>query len=92
MNTYQVTVDGRTFEVNNVTAQRTSSYGHYSIGADIDGVRCTSSMNSSHLFDNMYREPETAEEVQAMEDAEQQVAIKIIRANELEFDKEQDAA
>jgi hypothetical protein len=83
MKTYQLTVDGATFEVCNVIATRTSSYGRYNIEADIDGKTLTSSMDASYLYDDMYREIDNEEDEQVREDAEISVARIIIRANQL---------
>ena len=73
-----ININGQEFKVSNITAQRTTSYGHYKIGADINGTRHESTMNNSRLFDDMYGQNETQEELEAMEIAEKQVATIII--------------
>jgi hypothetical protein len=83
MSIHKVTVNNAIFEVSNVTATRTSSYGHYNIQADVDGTTYTSSMDASYLYDDMYREVNSDEDAENQADAEIAVARIIIRANQL---------
>jgi hypothetical protein len=83
MSIHTVTVDKATFEVSNVIARKTNSYGHYTIHADIDGKSYTSRMDASYLYDDMYRETDTQEDTERQKDAEIAVARIIIRANQL---------
>ena len=83
MKSHTVTVDNSTFQVSNVIARKTNGYGHYTIYADIDGKLYTSRMDASYLYDDMYRETETDEDIERQNDAEIAVARIIIRANQL---------
>jgi hypothetical protein len=83
MATHTVIVDNITFEVSSVTATRTRRYGHYNIDAVIDGIVHEATMNLSYLYDDMYRETETDEDIERQADAEIAVARIIIRANQL---------
>ena len=83
MTTHTVIIDNATFDVSNVTATRTSSYGHYKIQADIDGTTYTSSMDASYLYDDMYRDIDTDEDVDRQADAEIAIARIIIHTNQL---------
>jgi hypothetical protein len=83
MSIHKVTVDNATFEVSNVIARKTNSYGHYTIHADIDGKLFTSRMDASYLYDDMYREVNSDEDAENQADAEIAVARIIIRANQL---------
>jgi len=83
MATHTVTVDNITFEASNVIARKTNGYGHYTIHADIDGKSFTARMDASYLYDDMYRETETDEDIESQADAEIAVARIIIRANQL---------
>jgi hypothetical protein len=83
MTTHTVTVDNATFEVSNVTAIRTVSYGHYNIEADIDGTTYTSTMRASYLYDDMYCDFDNDADAEIKADAEMAVARIIIRANQL---------
>lgn len=83
MSIHTVTVDKATFEVSNVIARKTNSYGHYTIHADIDGKSYTSRMDASYLYDDMYREVNSDEDAEHQADAEIAVARIIIRANQL---------
>jgi len=83
MSIHTVTVDKAIFEVSNVIARKTNSYGHYTIHADIDGKSYTSRMDASYLYDDMYREVNSDEDAEHQADAEIAVARIIIRANQL---------
>lgn len=79
-----VKVGNATFEVSNVTATRTSRYGHYNIDAVIDGIIYEATMNNSYLYDDMYREINSDEDAEYQADAEIAVARIIIRENQLD--------
>lgn len=83
MTTHIVKVGNATFEVSNVTATRTSRYGHYNIDAVIDGRIYEATMNHSYLYDDMYREINSNEDDEYQADAEIAVARIIIRENQL---------
>ena len=83
MSIHTVTVDKATFEVSNVTAPRTSSYGHYKIQADDNGTTYTSIMSATYLYDDMYCDIDNDDDAERQADAEIAVARIIIRANQL---------
>ena len=83
MTTHIVKVGNATFEVSNVTATRTSRYGHYNIDAVVDGRIYEATMNDSYLYINMYREINSNEDAEYQADAEIAVARIIIRENQL---------
>ena len=83
MTTHIVKVGNATFEVSNVTATRTSRYGHYNIDAVIDGRIYEATMNHSYLYVNMYRKINSDEDAEYQADAEIAVARIIIRENQL---------
>ena len=83
MRNHIVKVGNTTFEVSNVTATRTSRYGHYNIDAVVDGRIYEATMNDSYLYINMYREINSNEDAEYQADAEIAVARIIIRENQL---------
>lgn len=83
MTTHTLTLGNATFEVSNVTATRTSSYGHYKIQADVNGTTYTSIMDASYLYDDMYCDIDNDDDAERQANAEIAVARIIIRANQL---------
>ena len=83
MEDFTLTIGQANFEVNNVTAQRTSMYGHYKVSADVDGVTYSCISTSSQDYDALYRETYTEEDIEEQEDAMRSFAKAVIYANDL---------
>jgi len=83
MENFTLAIGQADFEVSNVTAQRTSMYGHYKVSADIDGTTCTCISTSSQDYDALYREVFDEEDIEEQEDAMRSFAKAVIYANDL---------